>query len=209
MKQFLIFLFVFPSPALYSQVRIYNSNLTDTSSFVLYEWSENYIVIEPGRVSGKITLQATRSQVASSGSNEFRLRPYSTGTDTIKIYIDNKLAATKLFISQTLPDVVAGIGHNADTVLTVGQVLANPFLKTVYRGPLYKSNIVITSFEMSGITKDGDEFLEYAPGNIFTHVQIEILKNLSPGGKILFTGIRAMGPDSRPRLLKPFTLTIR
>ena len=208
MKTAAIIIFCFSPFIAFAQVHIYNSNLTDTSRLVLFD-HYNDIVIE-SNLPGEISLRTTGSNIEWQQENKFRLRPrYYSETDTLKVYVNNELVAIKPVSIELLPDIAAGIGNNADTVLTRGQLLADPFLKAIYRGSVYRSNVAITSFEMSGVTKDGDDFMVYAPGNMFTPEQIEILKNLSPGSKILFTRIRALGPDSRVRLLKPFTLTIR
>jgi len=96
-----------------------------------------------------------------------------------------------------------------DSVASVNQLLANPFLYVDLPGCYYKSNFYITSFTATFIGGDLDSLKTYAVGNLLTNEQKELIKKLNTGNKIYFDQIYSLSPDSRRRKLKSFTITIK
>jgi hypothetical protein len=106
--------------------------------------------------------------------------------------------------------LISRLAHSEDSIATVSQVLANPFLTADFPNCNYKHQFSVTSFRSSCITANKDTIDTFETrGNILSDEQKSAIKALKPGDQIYFYNIRAICPDCGGRALPPFKIYIQ
>lgn len=196
----------------FSQVNIINHSLTDTSQNIFYVGVDNLI-----KISGKqydyrkqsVSIKGGGAELIPRGIGIFIVK-VQTETDVCRMWINEngKSIFKKDFICRKVGDIVHNYGGSIDSVATIDQLLANPFLYIGIPGSYYKQTFSITSFSAIFMNKDSDSTTS-ATGNLITAKQKELIKKLLPGDLIVFERIYCIGPDSRRRLLTPIIIYIK
>lgn len=203
----LIFFFLLLPLFTKAQINIYNTSLLDSTKTQLYKYASNYLKVKS---SDKYTiLLAAKSKVSYLGNNKFDVMPSEDGVDTIWVYSKGKLALTRVFSIDTVSEPIARVANTMDTILSVRQILTNPFLGVMLPGSNFKSNFVISSFTTIVTTQNDEEIIDKSLSNNLTPDQIKTIKNLGRGDRILFQDIIGGGPDSRRHKLPNFRIHIK
>ena len=208
----MIALFLLFTFCIKAQLSISNLSLTDTSQNIFYIGVDNRIRISGERYSPlNQSLSITGGGATIAGLMGNYIIRVQNETDNCQIWIKEnaKTVFKQSFFVRKVGDVVVRYGGLKDSTATVNQLLANPFLYIDIPGSYYKHNYLITSFSAIFIFRDLDSMQTLASGNLLTTEQIELIKKLIAGNKILFDQIYAVSPDGQRRKLKPFTLTIQ
>ena len=132
MKRLIINVFFFLPIIVSAQVKLLNTNLTKPDSGILYFSTENRI-----NISGLANLDnikfATSLSKLDRKKNDFILMPERVGIDTIKIYKNNKLILKTFFKVVKINDPIAKLVSTSDSVITVNEILGNPYILVKYR----------------------------------------------------------------------------
>ena len=212
MKTCMILLSLLFSFSLRSQIVITNLSLTDTTQNIFYIGVDNVV-----KISGKEYKPLNQSVVITGGGATMtglmgdHIIKVQKETDecSMWIYENRKRIFEKKFICRTIGDVIVRYGGLNDSIATVNQILANPFLFIDIPGSYYKHNYHITSFTAIFISHDLDSLRTFSVGNLLTDDQKELIKKLNSGDKIFFDQIYALSPDDRRRKLKPFIIIVK
>ena len=209
LKFFLHINFLFPI-FLNAQVNIVNRSLIDSSLNIAYCGVENVIELTGYKGSGKISSLATNGTLTELGQHKYVLKPSKEGDCLISFHNDRKKIITKTFRCDSLKgELKIRLARVTDTVATIHQILANPFLISEIPGSYYKSPVYITSFVATFIAVNFDSLRTEATEHLLTQEQVNIVKQLHRGDKILFQNIYFFWPDGRRRKYPPFVITIK
>lgn len=210
MKQILLYISIIFSISSYGQIEIINQSLTDSSLNLLYIGVENYIEIKSQKKLKEVqlTIAGATGNLTKIGDEKFVVRVNSADSCTLNILQSGKLLKKKLYQIKTIPDPIATLNGIKDTTISKSKFLVNPILSIVFPNCYYRSNLQIISFQATFI-ESGDSTFTFAHNNYLSEEQIKLAKQLSPGSKVYFDGIRARGPDSRTSALKPFWIKIK
>ena len=197
----------------FSQVNISNYSLTDSSQNIFYVGVDNLIKISGNQydyLKQSVSIKGGGAKLIPGGIGTFIVK-VQTETDDCRIWINEngKVIFKKDFIVRTVRDIVVRYGGLKDSIATINQLLANPFLFIDIPESYYKHNFQVTSFTATFINQGLDSLKTYSVGNLLTTEQKELIKKLKTGDKIFFDQLYALGPDSRKRKLKSFTITIK
>ena len=207
-----IFVFLLLFVGLKSQIVISNLSLTDTTQNIFYIGVDNII-----KISGKQFNPLRQSILIQGGgaamngvSRTYNIRVQNeTDSCQICIYENKKLIFKKNFICRRVGDVIVKYGGVKDSITSISQLLANPFIYIDIPGSYYKHGIYITSFTVTFIGNGYDSLQTSGVENTLTTEQIEIIKKLTRGNRIYFDNIYGFSRDSRKRKLTPFTIKIK
>jgi hypothetical protein len=192
------------------QINIVNKSLVDTTKHQLYRALDNTIIISGVKTYKNIVLKSGKAKVEHIENTIFLLRPFQTGSDTLRLFADNKLLYTWPCIIDTIPYPIVRIADQMDTVLTVQQILLSPFLSVHFPATNWNHRFRVFSFStLLFQVSEGNEIEESSPSNQFTERQIKIFRQLKKGDRIFFDNIRGGGPDSRIQKFPPFTVHIK
>ena len=201
----LVLLFSYAAKA---QPDILNISLTDSTKNILFVGVDNRLLLKNiSLTQGSLSIR--NGVLVTKLAKEFVARVNSDSTKAVITFTKkNKVVFSKEFEIASIPDPVARLGYIPDSIASIGQILANPYLTSgcncYLNYPVY-----IISFKLSINKVQGDEYGGFATGNKLTGEQIKQIRECSSGDKLVFTDIRALGPDSRTRKLPDFTITIK
>ena len=195
-----------------SQITISNHSLTDTTQNIFYIGIDNLIKIsgEQYNISERsMTITGGGATISGVGRTYIIKVQKETDDCRITIYVNRKRIFEKKFICRKIGDIVVKCGGLNDSIATVNQVLANPFLFIDIPGSYYKHNYSIGSFNSVFISHDFDSLRTFSVGNLLSDEQKELTKKLNSGDKIFFDQVYALSPDSIRRKMKSFLITIK
>ena len=212
MRSSIITILLLSSLLIKAQITITNHSLTDTSQNIFYIGVDNLI-----KISGKQYKPLEQSLVIKGGGASMGgvggtyIVKVQKETDDCSMWVNGngKTIFKKDFRVRVVGDIVVRYGGLKDSIATINQLLTNPFLFIEIPESYYKHNFQITSFTATFISQELDSLKTYLVGNMLSTEQKELIKKLRTGDKIFFDQIYALGPDSRRRKLKSFTITIR
>jgi len=181
------------SASLQAQLAIRSPLLTDPSATVVYIGVDNQI-----EVTGMDSILQYNCSVSGGGSSLAVIAPgkliiKATKPDTLTLIIrrKRKLVFQKYFTVQKLPEGRVTLADSlSNTSLSKETILANPKLKFIFPGCLYKSGMEIISFSMTIDIKD--KVIEIpSPSNMLTEKQLLLVKEADSGALITIDNIRA------------------
>jgi hypothetical protein len=193
------------------QLRIINPRLFNPDSAYLYIGVPNTLKITGAGKGSSMQLKGDGVTIQKGYvENEFTVLAPSAGTSTIKIYKNGKCIHTKIYQVSRIPDPVVSLGKNTSRLLTVTEILADPSLYLVLPGCHLDARFSIISFSALFIRTGTDNVMsEASDGNRMSAGQLNVVKTLVPGDKIIFDDIKVQGPDSRTRTVPAVTIVIR
>jgi len=209
MRRFTSLLFSILPIVCFSQVNIINRSLTDSSLNIAYLGLDNAIELTGYKKSVKLIFLITNGTMTDIGQNRYVLRPKNEGECIISFHNQGNKIISKLFRIDTLGDMKIRLAGVQDSVASIHQILANPFLISEIPKSYYKSPVYITSFIATFIGEKFDSVRTNAMGNLFTQEQIDIIKQLRQRDKILFQDVYFFWPDGRRRKYPPFVIAIK
>jgi hypothetical protein len=212
MKRILPAIFAFAFLQAKAQIQIINQSLTDTTKNFLYIGAENHILISGkgfNEVTNPIQISGGGASIYKQASNDYLVRT-TVVTDECKIWITNKNGKTiaeKKFNVRYIPEFEVTLAGFKDTTLSRNKILLNSFLSVILPNCYYQHNFLVTAFTATFI-ENNDSIVIVTNGNLLSQEQKDWIKKTNSGSRIWFNDIRAVGPDSRTRKLKPFWIII-
>jgi hypothetical protein len=192
-----------------SQIVVYNSSLLDTTQTLLYSDVPNRLVVKKHKATKNISVTSSNSKVNAEGDTLFIVEPRKPGFDTLRFYSNDALILEKAFRVDSLPQMKVCVGNFLGKYMSISQILSYPQLKLVFPITIYRHDISVFSFEMVATRKQ--EKLESVFGNQqqFSNKQLEIVKTLKAGDKLLFHNILAVRAGSKLRHIDDLEITIK
>lgn len=182
----------------FSQVKVYNTSLIDTTVNQLYTGIENLLSVKAPEVKGSLSFQATKLRVQSFERDIYIARALETGRDTLKVLYRGKSLLQWPLTIDTLPPPVARIGVYQDTVLSVQQILGQPFLGVVFPAANWKSGWIVSEFMAQFEDTENDQKIKLpGTGNSLSEAQLKMIRKLKAGERIVFDTIYGYGPGGR------------
>jgi hypothetical protein len=193
----------------YGQISIKTLKLSNVDTNQLYIGVDNRLKVE-GVSLGKIELSSKFSSIERINEKEFNVRAHHTGKDTFTVAQNGTLIFEKVFEVSRIANPKICLAKYYTTDATIDEILLDPSLYIVVPNCLYVHNSTVWSFSGAFIRQNGDTIKAFSSQtNRFTSKQIKIITLLKKGDKIYFEKVIVGGPDSMPRTLPPFTLTIK
>ena len=208
MKLIVFNLFTILSVTTYSQVKIINESLTDSSKNIFYIGVDNWIRTSVFDNNYSITITKGCGTIQETRKGNYIVR-VSAITDLCELFLlkGTKNILRKSYLVRTIGDPVATLSGIRDTTVSRNRILLNPFLSIVIPNCFYQHNIQVVSFTAIFIN-DRDSLTTNANGNLLSQEQIRLVKEANPGSNIYFDNIRGHGADDRTRKFPPFWIKI-
>lgn len=200
------------SPYLLSaQVRIVNLSLKHADSALLYVGVSNLIEISGLNNYMNLELRSNSCKVGKRENDKFEIIVLDKQQfDTLLVFQNNKLLFTKNFKIEKIPEFKPQLGFIKDYSATISQILMNSKLYLVLPNCDYQHSMRITSFEFSVLNPQNILISNfgYTYGNELTFLQLDLIRKLKNGSKLVFENIKATCPNCIGRVLGKFIVTI-
>ncbi|MFN8289729.1 MAG: GldM family protein [Chitinophagaceae bacterium] len=195
------------------QVQVINLSLTDSSLNYFYIGADNLLKvnwkgIDP--LTATISVLDGAGRITKTDDTHFFVQVI-TVTDSCRLEIrqkGGKLLFGRYYKCRVINPVIARPGNLSDSVVTVKEVLINPYITALSPGCFYDLRYQIVSFS-TDIIHDGETAFIAAYGNLFNPEQLKLIKTLVHGDQIYFHDIRINYADSRTSQLPPFRIYIK
>lgn len=194
---------------LYGQAGIKALNLSNVDTSQLYIGVPNHLKVT-GVSRDQVELHAKFCSIQRINKNEFNVRAYYIGKDTITVSQKGAVIFTKVFEVNRIPDPKICVAKYYTNDATIEEILSDPALYFVIPNCPYLHNISVWGFSGLFIKQNGDIIQAFSSQtNRFANDQVKIIASLRKGDKIFFDKVMYNGTDSMPRTFQSFTLTIK
>jgi hypothetical protein len=192
----------------FGQVSIKALKLSNIDTNHLYIGVVNILRVD-GISNSQIALLSKTCNIERINKNEFNIKAYRIGKDTLTVSKNGKSIFTKIFEVKRIPDPNICLTKLCLTETTINNVLSDPALYVNFPNCLYMYNMTVWRFSGAFIRNNGDTISNFhSATNRFSDDHIKIITSLKKGDKIYFEKGSVGGPDSTPRQFFPFTITI-
>ena len=157
-KLFIVSLFSFLSMTLHEKVKIINTSDQSFESNQLYLYLDNDLkIVGIGNLSGYTIKSSAHSHIDIFDSI-ITVIPDKVGLDSISVFKNKKLISTNIFTVRECDFHPMGyLSFVSDSLITVNQILSNPFLVISNPKCSYKFRFVVTNFRLNIIKKNGED----------------------------------------------------
>lgn len=211
MRRSAFLLFILLPLSSFSQVNFINRSLTDSSLKIVYSGVGNIIEIKNFTFTKTTSIGISNAEIIPLDKNKIKITP-KYGFKECVVSAENHAASEEFKqvfrIDSLVGDVVIRLAGVKDSIASIHQILANPFLISELPGSYFKTPLNITSFTATFIGASLDSLKTNAMENLFTKEQIDLIERLRRGDKILFEETYFFWPDGRRRKYPPFTIKI-
>ncbi len=186
-----------------------------TKMNVLYLGVDNPVVIAAANTDpSELEVSFSPGKITGSDGN-YMISPSNTGTAELTISKNGTEMGKKEFRVLALPSPTAGINvtdGGADHFISSGTIALKSLvsaggLSAMIPDFIWDTDFKVTSFSIEISRKDIVQIVP-ATSDKFTDRQAQLLRQLSPGNKVVFNKIFAIGPDGLERQLNDIVLTI-
>jgi hypothetical protein len=191
---------------------IFNMSLTKPEKALLYIGVDNILTVR-GPIPGK-NIQLERSggplQMRAGTSLKTILKYTLEGTDTIRVYSDNKLVIEKVYQIVPLGHFAPALKGRTDSLLTKEDITKSGQLEVIMPDAFYKPSGKILSYTVnvySPVKKIIGKFKIEGP--LFSEELNLKISTLLPGSMLLFENIKAASRDGAIPLTGQFKVTIK
>jgi hypothetical protein len=194
----------------YGQISIKALKLSNIDTNQLYIGVDNHLKVV-GVSQGQVELSSKLCSIERIDKNEFNVRAYRIGKDTITVSQNGTLIFAKVFEVSRIADPKICLAKLYTTNATIDEILLDPSLYFVVPNCLYIHNATVWSFSGAFIRQNGDTIKTFSSQtNRFTSKQIKIIASLRKGDKIYFEkGIIGSPGSTMPRRFASFTITVK
>jgi len=171
---------------------------------VLYLGLDNPISISMSGVPGeKIQARMSNGTITKQGSG-WIAKPGTTGTTTIYASgtVDGKPVNGEpaVFRVKMVPTPIAKIGGKSGGTIERNEFRAQLGILAEMEDFLFDLRYQVTQFTMTAVTRDGDRALDSKSAS-FTAEQKALIETLNRGTTVIFSNIKARGPDGTKNLV--------
>ncbi len=186
---------------LFSQIKVQNLSLQYPDSTVLYIGIDNKMKITGIKDLSNTTveIQGLKSEPESDGS--LIIHVLVAGSFPLYVFNKSKLTYLTSYNVKEISRPKAILGVYRDSVLSVTNIVKNAKLNIYLPGCIAIFNSQVTGFEMSFISDNISHDIFYKViGNSLSSSQLEVVKSLKSGDKIMFKKITFIGADDESSL---------
>jgi gliding motility-associated protein GldM len=195
-----------------------NATISATAMNVFYRGVDNPVAISAGAVSERDVIARISSPhtINRVGAGTYVVRPGTQGTEaTVSVYAN--LDGTQRLMNRMnfrvldlpVPDAVVEGVRGSSGNLTVGQLAGLQEIRAEAKEFLFEVDFDVTSFTVAFQDRSGKWAYEESENSRFTSAQKSIFRSLTPGQKIMFEDIKAIGPDGKVNTLNNITINVR
>jgi len=195
----------------YSQIRIINSSLVDTSNNILFEGIENDIRIYGNQSNSYRLISKRNAPINKFSASNFIITPGSGVIDTLLLFDKNKLIHEEIFRINPLPDYILTLGSIKEGLATREQIVLNKRLQVYIPGCKCPPAYVVGFFKLEFISNNIVPYEKFMTidGNALDEKAISLIKKLSSKDQIIFKDILLRDVGTRSRQIDKFILTIK
>jgi len=160
-------------------------------SKVLYCHANNPVTLTvPGVAQKDITVKLNNGTWIS-GSNGYSLKPDGPGTIAVSVFVHDKLVKNAEFKSVL---VLAKANGYKSGDISKAILLTPAKLSAEVDGAEIQTKFKVVSFDACAMI-EGDEVCHKTTGDTFSNDQIDLIKKLASGDRLLISEIKAVGTD--------------
>lgn len=188
--------------------------VSPTKMNVFYRGIPNPISISAvGYTADATSASATNGNLKSIGGGNYEFLPGDGLESIISVSVKGEggsksAGAPQKFRVKNIPDPVAKINGKSQGKIPKNQLTAAPGIAADLADFPFDLKYSVTSYSViqtvAGISKVID-----VPGNLFSGPVMAVLKSLGAGSTVVFTNIKARGPDGKTRNLSPIVFQIQ
>jgi gliding motility-associated protein GldM len=185
-----------------------NVVVSPTKMNVVYRGIENPMSISlSGASLDDLEINVTNATKSRRG-NEFVIRPGDGRTCDVSVSLNGKSMGSMSFRVKDIPKPMAAVHGISGKIVNKGELLASEGVVAEMKDFDFDLKYKITTFNVF-VTIDG--FVDEAVSNAerFTDKQKQLIGRVKSGQRVLFTEIKAMGPDGKQVDLSDFSLKLR
>ncbi|MBK7888836.1 MAG: hypothetical protein IPJ86_16570 [Bacteroidetes bacterium] len=189
-----------------------NANLTSPDSAVMYTAITNTLVLKGISESDNIRLERTGGPIEMRAGTAIRARLVyrEKGSDTIRVYNDQKMILEKIYDVRPLGKPVAALKNFRDSMASVAVILAANELEVYFTGSMYKPIPANRGFTVEIYNKDRKKIKSLRmEKNTFSEELKEQLKKAESGYTVVFRNINGLFPKEEQIVVEPLTIYVK
>ena len=189
-----------------------NANLTQPDSAVMYTSVTNTLVLKGIAESDNIRLERTGGPIEMRAGTAIRARLIyrEKGTDTIRVFNDQKMLLEKIYEVRQLGKPVAALKNFRDSMAGVTEILAANELEVYFTGSMYKPIPASRGFTVEIYNKDRKKIKSLRmEKNTFSEELNEQLKKAVSGYSVVFSNINGIFPQEQQVVIDPITIYVK
>lgn len=186
--------------------------ISPTKMNVFYLGVDNPVSVSVAGVPGDKIFPTINNGVIQKVGNAYVVRPRQTGNASITVVAEidgkKKPMGSMDFRVRPIPDPVPKVANRKSGSVDRNTLLAQMVILADLENFEFDAKFYVTEFTVSasinGFTQD-----QMAKNNKITEAQKNIIRNAQKGSRVIFTGIKATGPDGRLRDLNDIVFKIQ
>ena len=192
-----------------------SATVSATKMNVMYAGLENPIKVSvPGVPNEKVRVTCSSGTLVPKGNGEFVVINPSPGTLTVSVSAENDSGAARPmgkmdFRVKRLPKPYASVSGVTGNKASSSQLGASPGLLCVYRDFDYEAKPKVTSFKYEIWNGGIGSPSKLYTGNLFDQDTQTRFRGLRRGNRVIFTEIKAVGPDGVTVTLDDVTVIVQ
>jgi len=176
-----------------------------TKSNFLYRNIDNpATVLVPGKAQKDIKVTISDGTIVS-GSSGYTFKPSRVGTAVVSVFVKDKLMKKVEF--KVIELVAKASGHKSGD-LDKSLLLTNAKITAEVEGAELPIKFKVTSFSVSAMV-DGDQVSVKATGELLTNEQINLIKKIESGDRLLINQIKVLGSDGAQKEVSDLVFNIK
>lgn len=194
----------------FSQVKLVNGLLIDSTARQLILNLDNPLRIYGGKSNGKFSITVDGKTILANKSGVFMVQPEKLGKADIQVMETGRKVFEGSFSVDSLGSVHARVGKIRDAVVSKHLLLAQPFLTTYWHAENARCDFLVFGFNFQLISTNGEfRQSEYVQGRSLYPSQIEEIRKADSGTVLLLHDIMVVASSGRIRRVPDIRITIR
>ncbi|MBL0097992.1 MAG: hypothetical protein IPP46_16975 [Bacteroidetes bacterium] len=189
-----------------------NANLTQPDSAVMYTSVTNTLVLKGIAESDNIRLERTGGPIEMRAGTAIRARLVyrEKGSDTIRVYSDQKILLEKIYDVRLLGKPIAALKNFRDSMASVAEILTANELEVYFTGNMYKPIPASRGFTVDIYNKDRKKIKSLRmEKNTFSEELKEQLKKRRAVTLLYFRNINGIFPKDEQIVVEPLTIYVK
>jgi hypothetical protein len=153
----------------------------------------------------KVTIDNGTIKIANG---TYLINPAKLGNALVSVLVKDKMIGSYQFRVKDLPDPVAKINGHKSAIVEKAWLVTATSLSVELENSDFDYNFAIVSFVVSA-NIPGFKVEKMAQGDKITADQINLIKSVKAGEKVMIEDIKVLGPEGTPRILAPLVFTVK
>ena len=205
-----LFLIFFAPVFCFSQIKLVNGLLIDSTAHQLIMYQDNPLRIYGGKSNSKFLMTVDGKIILADKSGVFMVQPMKIGKADIQVMESGRSVFEGSFSIDSLGGLFALVGGLRDSVVSKQLLLVQPFLTTYWHAENVRSEFTVIQFNLRLFSTNGEYCQsEHVQGRGLYPSQIEEVRKAGSGTVLLFHDILVVTPSGRIRRVPDIRITIR